>query len=222
MKLFSRVALLLCCATLTRAEDGLPFRSYPLTDQAIGMAIQEGMNAKGRKTALILQDSFQSFSHSMDNSGSTGFSVEVFTPYAWIAQNASWAAKKYQTFSAEDVTEDMWSGLVRVYANPDMPGQVSAKGMVGTSGVDHVIVRSTDKKNFEVLQPVEVVQDAVYAQNAFGAQAEYSTMVALFAMEDVKRISALDKKGEFFIVVIGSTGEEKKFQVKTKHFKRLP
>lgn len=38
----------------------------------------------------------------------------------------------------------------------------------------------------------------------------------------VKRIASLDKKGEFFIVVIGGTGEEKKFKVKTKHFNRLP
>jgi hypothetical protein len=47
-------------------------------------------------------------------------------------------------------------------------------------------------------------------------------MVAYFDMDEVIRISSLDKKGEFFIVVIGTTGEEKKFKVKTKHFERLP
>ena len=41
-------------------------------------------------------------------------------------------------------------------------------------------------------------------------------------MGEVLQISAMDKKGEFFVRVIGTTGEEKDFKVKTKHFKRLP
>ncbi len=116
----------------------------------------------------------------------------------------------------------MRDGVLRVYANPDMPTRVSGGGMVGASGVDHIIIRSTHKKDFEVVQPLETVEDLEYAQNAFGAEVAYSSMVGYFGMEDVIRICSLDKKGEFFVVVIGTTGEEKDFKVKTKHFKRLP
>ena len=50
----------------------------------------------------------------------------------------------------------------------------------------------------------------------------FTSQIAAFDLDEVKKIAALDKKGEFFIVIIGTTGEEKKFKVKTKHFKRLP
>ncbi len=58
----------------------------------------------------------------------------------------------------------MLEGILRVYANPDRPNEVSQRGMVGTAGVEHVIVRSTRKKDFEVLQPIDIEPDAMYAQ----------------------------------------------------------
>ncbi|MCP4897032.1 MAG: hypothetical protein GY906_08660, partial [bacterium] len=58
--------------------------------------------------------------------------------------------------------------------------------------------------------------------NAMGGEASLTSQLALFDLGEVERVAALDKKGEFFIVVIGTTGEEKKFKVKKKHFERLP
>ena len=72
-----------------------------------------------------------------------------------------------------------------------------------------------------MLQPISVEPGSELQQNAFGAEIELSSAVAQFDINEVIRISGLDKKGEFFIVVIGDTGEEKKFKVKTKHFKHL-
>jgi hypothetical protein len=158
--------------------------------------------------SLSLSDSAQNWSRALGSQqATTGFSLEIYTPFSWIAQNASWKAKKYQTFAREGVAPAMLERILRVYANPDRPNEISQRGMFGTAGVEHVIVCSTQKKNFEVLQPIDIDADAVYSRNAFGA---------------VKRIASLDKKGEFFVVVIGNTGEEKKFKVKTKHFDRLP
>jgi hypothetical protein len=59
------------------------------------------------------------------------------------------------------------------------------------------------------------------AQNP-SARAKATISLTTFDLEAVQRIAALDNKGEFFIVVIGDTGEEKKFKVKTKHFDELP
>ncbi|GMR24116.1 MAG: hypothetical protein BMS9Abin37_2617 [Acidobacteriota bacterium] len=199
------------------------FYSYPLNDARIAAAITVGNKAGGRSMSLSLSDSAQNWSRALGSQQvTTGFSLEIYTPFSWIAQNASWKAKKYQTFAREDVAPAMLEGILRVYANPDRPNEVSQQGMIGTSGVEHVIVRSTQKKNFEVLQPIDIDADAVYSRNAFGAEVEFTSQVATFDLEAVKRIASRDKKGEFFVVVIGNTGEEKKFKVKTKHFDRLP
>ncbi len=223
----SVAVLMLLAGTATARDNDRPFTHYPLIDSEINLAIAAGTKAKGKACGLSLRDSFQSFSNSMaiaggTPTGSTGFGVDVYTPFAWIAQNASWEAKKYRELELDDVTEEMKEGVLRVFANPDMPTRVSPGGMAGTSGVEHIIIRSTPKKNFEVLQPLETVEDIEYAQNAFGAEVALPSMAGYFALEDVVRISTLDKKGEFFVVVIGTTGEEKKFKIKTKHFKLLP
>lgn len=204
------------------------FVNHPLDDSRIEQAIAFGSGNRGENCGLSLKDTAQGFMRGIAalsddrNAPTTGFSLDVYTPFTWIAQNASWEAKKYKEMVAEQVTEEMSDPVLRVYANPDMPTRIGGSGLVGSSGVGHIIVRSTKKKGFEVLQPLETEEDLEYAQNAFGAEVAYSSMVAYFEMEDVIRISNLDKKSEFFIVVVGTTGEEKKFKVKTKHFKRLP
>lgn len=218
------ILVILVTGTFALAEDdNRAFYTHPLNEAGINAAIAFGNEARGKSTALSLQDSAQGWAQALgDKNATSGFSLEVYTPFSWIAQTASWKAKKYQTFAREDVAPEMVEGVLRVFANPDRPNVVSQRGLAGTSGVDHVIVRSTRKKNFEVLQPIDIQTDAVYAQNAFGAEVGFTTQVATFDLESVKSIASLDKKGEFFIVVIGDTGEEKKFKVKTKHFKRLP
>ena len=223
-KIRTTVLVVLMTTSVVLAKDKeRAFYSYPLDEARINAAITIGNEASGRSMSLTLRDSAQSWARALgDQQATTGFSLEVFTPFSWIAQNASWKAKKYQTFAREDVAPEMLEGILRVYANPDRPNEVSQRGLIGTSGVDHVIVRSTDKKNFEVVQPIDIASDAVYSQNAFGAEVGFTAQVATFDLEQVKRIASLDKKGAFFIVVIGDTGEEKKFKVKTKHFDRLP
>ena len=206
-----------------------PFIFYPLDDELIENAVRFGTINKGKLIALVLKDSGQSFLNALTTSAfnssgtlSTGFSLQAYTPYAWIAQNASWEAKKYLEFSPDDVTEEMKSSVFRVYANPDTARNLSNEGMKGTSGVEHIVLRTTRKSGFEVAQPLEIFESAQYAQNAFGAKVGFSSMEALFSMEDAIRISSADKKGEFFIVIVGITGEEKKFKVKTKHFEYIP
>ncbi len=220
-------SVFLCAGHAEAKKKKELFTCHPLSDSLIDQAITAGATAKGRQCGLALKDSAQGFANAMSTmsdgrTGTTGFSLDVYTPFTWIAQQASWESKKYKEMSRDQVTEEMCDAVLRVYANPDVPTRISTDGMVGSSGVDHIIVRSTKKKGFEVLQPLEIQEDMEYAQNAFGAEVGFTSMVGYFDLDDVKRISKLDKKGEFFIVVIGTTGEEKKFKVKTKHFERLP
>ncbi len=48
----------------------------------------------------------------------------------------------------------------------------------------------------------------------------YVSAGAAFKMEDVERLRRMDKKGEFFIVVVGDN-QNKFFKIKERFFKRL-
>ena len=85
----------------------------------------------------------------------------------------------------------------------------------------HVIIRSTAKKDFAVLWPVTIEEGWEYAYTTSGEEAPYASKIAVFDLKRVAEISKLDEKGEVFVVVVGTTGEEKKSKVKTKHFGRL-
>ena len=102
------------------------------------------------------------------------------------------------------------------------------RAWLGASGVEHVVLKSAKRtryKNsegpFDIAQPLDLVESEEYAQNAFGAKVALASMEATFSIEDVLRISEVDKKGEFFVVVIGVAGKEREFKIKTKHFSRL-
>ena len=202
-----------------------PFLLYPLTEDLIADAVKFGLKSKGKMTGLQLTDSGSTFArgvlgaHSCFNDTA---STEIYSPYSWIQQQASWAAKKYMPFSPGQVDDEMRAGILRVYAHPDKPTMVTASGTYGTTGVEHVIVRSTAKRDFRVVQPLHLEADTEYAKNAFGASLDYASMYAEFDMEEVLAASADDKNGEFFVVIIGESGEEKKFKIKKKHFSRLP
>jgi hypothetical protein len=220
-KLQAAIALVLIflVSGVVLTQGKAPFWNYPLTDELVERAIAEG-SVRGEDFGLWMTDSGSAWGNAFvdDQSGTTGFSVLIYSPYSWINQQASWAAKKYKKFDAAELNWEAMD-LLRVYANPDVPLRL---GNLGATGVEHVVIRSTAKHNFEVAQPVEIEGDLEYTQNSFGAEWAGESQVAMFLMEDVLRIAAADKKGEFFILIIGVSGEEKKFKVKTKHFKRLP
>ncbi len=103
------VGMLLCIGTASAKEKQKPFTYFPLTDEDVHLAISSGTRAKGKACGLSLKDSFQSFSNGMaamggNRTGSTGFSVDLYTPFSWVRQNAPWEAKKYRELALEDVS----------------------------------------------------------------------------------------------------------------------
>ena len=84
------VLVVLMTTSVVLAKDKeRAFYSYPLDEARINAAITIGNEAGGRSTSLTLRDSAQSWARALgDQQATTGFSLEVFTPFSWIAQNA--------------------------------------------------------------------------------------------------------------------------------------
>jgi hypothetical protein len=191
-----------------------------LTTDAINAAIQVGEKQKNRDHGLTLHDTLSALGAIADNPSSTGFSVVVYTPTTWVRHNAAVRAKKYQHLLLEDVDEDMREPILRVIANPDVPRQVTAKGARGSSSVDHVVLQ--DKTKEITIQPISMEPFTDDVKNALGASLTYAGMRANFKLEDLKELRGPNGDREFYVLVIGSTGEEKRFEVKKKHFDDLP
>jgi hypothetical protein len=201
-------------------EKKRPLENYVLTDERIAQAIEDGLEEKGGVTGLRLSLAPR-LRGDPNPDDSTMFSIEVYTPYSWVSQQASWAAKRYKTFTRDDVTEAMVDGVLRVFAHPDMPTVAADINRARTSGVKNVIVRSTAKKNFEILRPIGVEEGVEYAYTRAGKEVAYTSKSAVFDLQRVAEIAKLDENGEFFVVVIG-TKYNGSFKIKTKHFEKLP
>ena len=191
-----------------------------LTPDATASAIQVGAKAKGREQGLDLQDSLGALAALDGYGGRDGFSVVLHTPTTWIRQRASNAAKRYETFTPAHVTDDDRAPVLRVTAHPDLPRQVTAAGMRGTSSVDHVVLQ--DKSRKVTIQPMASEKFDVEAANAVGGRVMFNGLSAQFPLDALRELRGPKSDQEFFVVVIGSTGEEKRFEVKKKHFERLP
>jgi len=193
-----------------------------LPTAAVAAAVQVGLRGKGQEQGLRLIDSQQQFAAAMTASsygrGSNGFSLRAYTPVAWVRQLASNAAKEYRTLDPAELGREHIEMVLRLFVNPDTPNTVTASGMSGTSSVQHVVLRDESKRI--VIQPLSKEAFTEEVANAMGGRATFQGLVAKFDMDDLTEIRKGD--GEFFITVIGASGEEKNFKVKKKHLERMP
>jgi hypothetical protein len=193
-------------------------------------ALAIGAAAKGGRRGLVLRDTGQGVMQAMTafsnayGSGSrqaepsSGFWVEAWTPLSWVEQQSSNAAKQYRTLTTGNVAEEaMLEPVFRVVVHPDTPNEVSRAGMSGTSSVEHVVLRSQDRKI--VIQPLSLEPFNEEAQNAMGAKVVFQGVMAQFSLAGLATVRGVS--GEFFITVIGAGREEKNFKVKPKHFSSL-
>ena len=89
--------------------------------------------------------------------------------------------------------------------------------MAGTSSVEHVVLRSENRK--VVIQPLSVEPFTEESSNAMGGKATFQGVQAKFPLDGLKEVR--DGDGEFFITIIGAGHENKDFKVKSKHFGKL-
>lgn len=104
--------------------------------------------------------------------------------------------------------------------NPDTPTIVTGSGMVGASSVQHVVLRDEGQKI--VIQPVFKEALVQEVSNAMGGKATFQGLLAKFPLDALPEIRGRNGDEEFYVTVVGSTGEEKNFKVKRKHFDRIP
>ncbi|MGE0456243.1 MAG: hypothetical protein AB7O37_21025 [Vicinamibacteria bacterium] len=204
-----------------------PFvRKVNLSEPDVASAILRGTALKGRIAGLRLEDAGRAFMNAMAALGgnqnsspqTTGFAVELYTPLAWIQQQASFAAKQYRTFTFDDVSEDMLRPVLRILVHPDKPMDSRSSG--SASSVEHVVVRDEAKKR--VIQPLLKEPFSTELQNAFGAKYSFDGLTAEFDLEDVQTLINTPGQDEFFVTAIGEGSAEKNFKVKIKHFEKLP
>jgi hypothetical protein len=194
---------------------------YRLAPAVIDEAIAYGSRRKNAEHGLRLIDSQQVFMVLLAGSEtSSGFSLVVYTPIAWLRQQAARAAKEYRQMTAADVGDSFHEPILRVFVNPDTPNQVSARGMVGTSSVQHVVLR--DEKRSIAIQPLSKSVTSEEVSNAMGGRANFEGLIATFALDALREIRGAKGDAEFFITIVGTSGEERDFRVKRKHFADLP
>jgi len=207
--------LSLCSATFAQTTS--------LSDADVNTLIQNGFKDDGHwvlhQPGVHLYDKWASLGAAADKTGNqtSGFSVDIYTPSAWIEYQAFLAHKKMMPFTLESVTPDMRREVVRVVAHPNTPHQVSARGMAWTSNVDHVVMQDTAKKT--VIHPTSETASDREVQSAVSSPLTMHGQIAEFAVEDVRKIRGADGQGEFFVTVIGET--KKDFKVKAKDFAKL-
>lgn len=173
----------------------------------------------GVSPGLHLYDKWALLGAVADKTGTqtAGFSVDIFTPSSWIEYQAFLAHQKMMPFSLESVTPEMRRNVLRVIAHPDTPRQVTARGMAGSSNVDHVVLQDSAKKI--VIQPTAETAIDKNVQSAISSPITMHGQLAEFSLEDVSRIRGGDGHGEFIVIVIGQT--KKDFKVKAKDLPKL-
>lgn len=230
-------SVLLFSASSYSESPKLHFQHYPLTEEDVHSAVESGLTlgleaiglrfhaASDNIGAPIQMDGADerlgSFIHSSGSKNkTTGFVVDVLTPYSWIQRQAALKAVNGEGMTVGDVTEEMKEPILRILCHPNTP-VMAQQGILGVE-VDSVTLRSTDKMNPEVLEPIQTERLAMPVRVGLATVTDFGPLLADFQLSEVRRIAALDKKGEFFVVIVSAEDERKDFKVKTKHFKRLP
>ena len=207
----------LFCLLLLSSSQILFAQQAVLSEKEIDSAIQYGTSRKGKNTGLQLIDKGKQFLRVISDKPievSSGFSITLYTPYSWVSQMASDAAKEYRKFTKENVDEGMLLPILRIVVQADKPGGDSNKDV---TSVQHVVIR--DEARTDVVQPVHKESFGEAEKDVW--EEDHGGLIAFFELEDLARIRALSKDQEFFVTVIGENDKEKNFKIKKKFFEKL-
>ncbi len=189
-----------------------------LSDEQVKRAIAKS-SGKSHTNGLTLLDVQTSMLSGMmcNTCQVSGYRIFVYTPEQWVELIASQARREMKPFTLADVTPEMRALSLHVIAMPSQAAYINASGMSFASSVHRVVL--SDTKREVTIQPLTESQGTVQSGSAFRT-VEYTNASVDFAMSDVGTLRSGDAKGEFFIVVVGDTGN-RYFKVKSRDFKFL-
>jgi hypothetical protein len=192
--------------------------SPSLTPDQIRAALTRGYENPGREHGQAIEDLASSWFSALgqyaasqnqlrpgDQVAASGFRIVLYTPYTWIAREASTSQRR---ISEDEVTEDMLRPVFRVFAFPSIPPDMGPNSGWDVSPVANVLLMDAARRR--VLQPE--------SREPFDHKGSRG-IVAVFPLNVLA--SVRDKGGEFRITVVGSGTNRKEFSVKKKHLPGL-
>jgi hypothetical protein len=202
-------------AAVTLAVSGFAQR---LTDDQVRQAIARG-NGKRHQIGLTLNDKQTAFFSALrcQTCGQSGYTITIYNPEQWIELGAEQAKKEMQPFGLADVTDQMRAPALHVIALPSQAEHLTGSGIAGSSSVHRVVLSDTGRQI--TIQPLAVSLSTLQSNSALRSF-EYTMASTEFSMSDVARLRDSDRKGEFFIVVVGDN-QNKFFKVKSRDFRML-
>lgn len=141
----------------------------------------------------------------------------VHTPLSWIQQLATDAARENRRFTPDDVTDEMAEPVLRVTVSIDTRDIAAARGMNGTSGVRHAVLRG--EANGEVVEPLSKKAYSEHVLAAGGGRAVFQGLSLTFPMDALRRLRAA---GNVILGVTGASGEQTLVRLEERHFAELP
>jgi len=231
LSLIVPIALAVMIVVPPVAKDELAI-THPLSDEDIAQALAVGKDVSKKLPRLYLGAAGSNFGGMRDDSNrnnnfmqhqtnlkNTGFGVEIYTPYGWIAKLSRDAAMRGKELLPRHLTERLLEPVVRVVCHSSVPQEVR-EGAYGNA-VLTVSMVSANKKVTAQIEPLRTrrISDKIRAPS--GELVDMGPLVASFDLGQLMQLSARDKKGEFFVTIVADNGETKRFKVKSKHFKNL-
>ena len=193
-----------------------------LTDDQVREAIARS-NGKHHSIGLQLTDQQTAFASAfvagMNNQQGavTGFTIVVYSPTQWVELQAALAHREMRPFTVADADDNMRVPMLHVLALPSRAEYISGPGMTYAQGVKRIVLSDTARQT--TIQPTDLTSRTVVNSSAL-RDVSYNSASAMFPMKDVGSLRESDKKGEFFIVVVGDK-YNKFFKVKDRDFKFL-
>lgn len=191
----------------------------PLTDAQVNAAIESAGRGKRHHIGLTLNDVQTAIFSGMacQTCRTSGYTITIYTPEMWIEQQAANAAREMRPFSAADVTDEMRQPDLRIEALPSTADHITGSGLAWSSSVHRVVLSDTSRN--VIIQPLQTLHGQIEDNSAFRS-VSYASASSAFSMNDVNRIRDMDRKNEFFVVVVGDK-QNKFFKVKQRDFKEL-
>lgn len=141
----------------------------------------------------------------------------LHTPLSWIQQLSSDAAKEKRRFTSDDVTGEMAEPVLRVTVSIDTRDIAAARGMNGTSGVRHAVLRG--ETSGEVVEPVSKKAYSEHVLAAGGGRAVFQGLSLTFPMDALRRLRGA---GNVILGVTAASGAQTLIRLEERHFAELP